>query len=277
MLKKQIDVSAVLTFHTIGIGPGRAYQGIRSMLKSRQNVDPAHNCPPTVLLLGFAGAVDASLKSGDLVLSERYRREALTINSPMDGIGILPDAPGRRQDPGYPDSLLPHQWMHQQALDSGQSMNMRFTSAPSLTVSSIIGSPADKRAILDQYSVSTVNMEDYWAAAAVQEAGAHFLSVRAVLDVSDQRLPGYLSSMSASGSNAVLSTLARPWRVPELLGLAIQIKSAQRSLARFALSFIPKIRSLPGSASFDSSLDAGDLSLPLENAHTVPSSPGINK
>ena len=119
-------------------------------------------------------------------------------------------------------------------------------------------------------------MEDYWAAAAAQEAGAHFLSVRAVLDVSDQRLPGYLSSMFASGSNAVLSTLAHPWRAPELLGLAIQMKSAQRSLARFALSFIPKITSLPGGASFETFLFAGDLSAPLENAQSVPSSPGID-
>ena len=272
LLKKQIDDSIAVKFHTVGIGPERAYQGIRSMLGSRQDVDTPHNRPPMVLLLGFAGAVDGSLKSGDLVLSNRYRREALTADSPLAGIGIPPDASGRGEDTGWPDSLLPNQWMHQQALESVQSMNMRFTLAPSLTVGRIINSPAEKRAIRDRIPVSTVNMEDYWAAAAAAEAGAHFLSVRAVLDVSDRRLPGYLSSMSASGSNAVLSTLGRPWRAPELLGLAIQMRSAQRSLARFALSFIPKIMSLPGSASFVS----GALSLPLEYAQSVPSNPGIN-
>lgn len=276
LLKKQIDDSASLTFHTIGIGPKLAYQGIRSMLGSRQDGDASFNRPPMVLLLGFAGAVDASLKSGDLVLSNQYRREALTKDSPTAGIGIPPGGSGWGEDTGYPDSLIPNLWMHQQALESVQSINMCFTSAPSLTVGSIIGSPAEKWAIWDQYSVSTVNMEDYWAAAAAKEAGAHFLSVRAVLDVSDQRLPGYLSSMSASGSNAIMSTLARPWRAPELFGLAIQMKSAQRSLARFALSFIPKITSLPSGASLGASFVAGGLSLPLENAHSVTRSPGTN-
>ena len=45
LLKKQIDDSTGLTFHTVGIGPERAYQGIRSMLASSHNVDAPHNRP----------------------------------------------------------------------------------------------------------------------------------------------------------------------------------------------------------------------------------------
>ena len=184
LLKKKLDDSAGVTFHTIGIGPNTAYQELCSLL----NPEPAcsTNRPRAVLLLGFAGAVEPALKPGDLILSNRYYRAAPSVESALH----MADCPsGSRHQYDDPEFLDPDPWMRQQAVDSVQETALHFSSLPSLTVDRVIDSPEDKRAAFDRYSVATVNMEDYWAAAAAQEAGVPFLSVRAVLDVAGQRLP----------------------------------------------------------------------------------------
>ena len=78
LLKKKLDDSAGVTFHTIGAGPEIAYQELRSLLIPAPA--PAFNRPRAVLLLGFAGAVEPSLKPGDLILSNRYYRAAPAIS-----------------------------------------------------------------------------------------------------------------------------------------------------------------------------------------------------
>ena len=269
LLKKKLDESARVTFHTVGIGPELAYQRLRSLLKPA----PASTVDRSgaVLLLGFAGAVDPSLKPGDLILSSRYHQ---TGSSPQ---GSSPDSPLAEADggidslaqsndpflPNFPDFLEPDPWMLGQAVDAVQETALRFTSLPSLTVDRVIGSLEDKRAVFDRYSVATVNMEDFPAAAAALEAGVPFLSVRAVLDVVDQPLPRYLPSLSPAllsiqGSRTVLSTLVHPWRITTLLRLAVQVRRAQWALAQFALSFIPKMADLPGAADLESAPEVGN-------------------
>ena len=245
-----------------------------------------------MLLLGFAGAVEPSLKPGDLILSSRYYR---TASSPEGStpVSTLAEADWRRaslaepDDPvlrHFPDFLEPDQWMRRQAVDAVQETGLRFTPSPSLTVDRVIDSPEDKRAIFDRYSVATVNLEDYWAAAAAREAGVPFLSVRAVLDVAGQRLPDYLSASSDTGlsnhvSRAVLSTLVRPWRVATLLGLAAQMRRAQWALAQFALSFIPnmtpKMTDLSQAAAPGSTPDLGNSSRLLKRVRSPASIAGL--
>ena len=209
LLKKKLEGPTGVTFHTLGVGASRSYAEIRSMLradlKDASNSDPSRQQAGAVLLLGFAGAVDDSLKPGDLILSSRYYRD---------------------------DSS-------QTAIDTAQKNGLRLTGSPSLTVGWVISSADRKRAIFQKYPVASVNMEDHWAAMAAQEAGVPFLSARAVLDPANQGLPRYLPSPSASGLETALSTFARPWRIGRLLNLAIQMRRAQSSLARFAISFIP--------------------------------------
>ena len=267
LLKKRLDDSAGVMFCTVGIGPERAYRGIRSLLKPAPVMDQSR----ALLLLGFAGAVDASLKPGDLILSGRYHQEASSGEAPSPG-RPLPVADchsgslGRSDDPGF---FEPDRWMHRMAVEAVQETALCFTESPSLTVGRVIDSPSAKRAIFDQYSVATVNMEDYWAAAAAQEAGVPFLSVRAVLDVADQRLPGYLASLSLPGSRTVLPTLLHPWRVGPLLGLAVQMRRAQRALAQFALAFIPKMTDLHRVASPGTTPGVGNCGRPLQSVQSA--------
>ncbi|PKB64572.1 MAG: hypothetical protein BZY80_02480 [SAR202 cluster bacterium Io17-Chloro-G2] len=266
LLKKNLDDSCRVRFQTLGIGPERAYQQLLSLLKPA----PASNADRygAVLLLGFAGAVDPSLKPADLILSSRYYRAGsnLAASSPDPG---LADAECPSASIVRPDFLEPNPCLWQQAADTVQETPWRFTQSPSLTVDRVIDSPEDKRAIFDRYSVASVNMEDYSAASAAQEAGVPFLSVRAVLDVADRRLPGYLPTLSNSGisipgSRAVLFTLSHPWRIPTLLALAVNMRRAQWALARFALAFIPKMADLYLAATQGSAPRAGNSSRLLQ-------------
>ena len=272
MLKKKLDDSAGVTFHTLGIGPELAYQGILSFLTPAPSTTVSRR--RVVLLLGFAGAVDPSLRPGDLILSSRYYRpkasqEASSLDSPWAEADHPEGNPTQPYGRDLPDFLEPDPWMRQQAVAAIQKTALPFTPSPSLTVDRVIRSPEDKRSIFERCSVATVNMEDYWAAAAAVEAGVPFLSVRAVLDLADQRLPGYLPSLSVAGARAILSTLVHPRRVAPLLRLAIYMRRAQWALARFALSFIPNITDISGMPSLGSIQGVGDSGRPLQRVQST--------
>lgn len=245
LLKKKLEGPTGVTFHTLGVGASRSYAEIRSMLradlKDASNSDPSRQQAGAVLLLGFAGAVDDSLKPGDLILSSRYYRDdsSQTASNLDSSTSQTRCSEGTSSQSSRPAFLEPDPWMLQQAIDTAQKNGLRFTGSPSLTVGWVISSADRKRAIFEKYPVASVNMEDHWAAMAAQEAGVPFLSARAVLDPANQGLPRYLPSPSASGLETALSIFARPWRIGRLLNLAIQMRRAQSSLARFTISFIP--------------------------------------
>ena len=264
--KKKLEASTGVTFHTFGIGARRAYQETRALLETASRLGPSRGQRRAVLLLGFAGAVDNSLESGDLILSSQYHWDV------SNSASSCPDPPAAKLDhredtfvrSDRPAFLEPDSWMRQQAMDVVRDTGMRPTLSPSLTVRCVMGSPERKHAIFEEYSVASVNMEDYWAAAAAQDAGVPFLSVRAILDPANQRLPGYLPSLSASGFETALSALVRPWRFGPLLSLAIQMRHAQNSLAQFALSIIPRLTDILPVVPLESSHDIGRSGQPLQ-------------
>jgi nucleoside phosphorylase len=231
--------------HITGIGKERVRVSIKRLLDSRQRSEPDR-----LLLLGFAGGVDPALKSGDLVLSNRYYR-ADVVGNP------LPNPPLPKGDfPGSPfgngglggislsaseqerDFLEPDSNIWRQAIEAASEAGLPLFQGSSLTVDRVIGTPVAKKAAHSQYQVDTVNMEDYWAAEAAAEAGVPFLAVRAVLDPAHQGLPSYLIGLSEQQDQVMRRILTRPWRVPALLRLARQAKAAQGSLTRFSFAFI---------------------------------------
>lgn len=113
--------------------------------------------------------------------------------------------------------------------------------ADSLTVSDLVTAPSGKQAIRRRYPVGILNMEDYWVASVAQEAGVPFISARAVLDPAQQALPGYLAGIAGSRATASLAMMAMPWRIPTLVGLARQLRIAQRALTEFAMGFLTQV------------------------------------
>ncbi len=199
-----------LDLRVAGIGISRRQSGLREILRSA-----ADGQPRGVLMLGFAGAVDRKLKTGDLVLSSRYYLDAHSEK-------FLTSDPAMRQS----------------AIIAAANAGLPVTYSDSLTVDAIVATPEAKAALAEKYPVGIVEMEDYWLAATIQDAGVPFISARVVLDTAHQSLPGHLLGLSQGRTQDVLRTVAMPWRVPALLRLAYQARIARQALSRFALSFI---------------------------------------
>jgi hypothetical protein len=178
--------------------------------------------PDQLLLVGFAGAVDPSLKTGDLVLSPRYFRAD----------------EGTSSTGGIQEYLIPDHALWERAQRTAAQTGGKVVKVDSLTVPNLVATPKTKNTIGQRYPVGIVNMEDYWVAAAAQKAGVPFLSARVVLDRAGQSLPPYLLQIAGPRFSGVLGVVTRPWRIPPLLHLSRQAAAARKVLTQFARTFV---------------------------------------
>lgn len=207
--------------HLAGVGGLMSRSDVESLVNRYANPGVSADYGPLrILLLGFAGALDPGLRTGDLVLSRRYYRAG-------------PD----RDDEDY---LTPDQGMWQEALAAAEQAGLTVARVDSLTVDEVVNTPAAKAALRLRRPEGIVNMEDYPLALAARKAGVPFVSARAVLDVADQHLPGYLPGLAQSRTRAVMSAAAMPWRIPALWELGRQMRPAQQALTQFAQSYIQR-------------------------------------
>ena len=200
-------------FQVLGVGPDRAGHAMAALLDARRSdVDG-------VLVLGVAGGVDPDLESGDLLLPGRY---ALQNGAAMGaGQAIKPDPAMLRS-------------AEQAALD----LSMPVCNGGALTVDHLVAEPEEREDLRAQYQVDSVNMEDYRAAEAAQNAGVPFLAARVVLDTAGQRLPGYLPGLAKSPYKVLTNVLLMPWRIPTMLRLKGQLQLGQAVLTSFAVSYL---------------------------------------
>jgi len=206
--------------HVVGVGRSQSQSSVNWLLtEHRHTPDMGAEEPGELLLLGFAGAVEPGLQTGDFVLSQRYYR-------------------AESEDADY---LSPNPAMMQRALEAAAVACLPVTERDSLTVKGLVATPEGKAELGRRYPVGIVAMEDYWVAAVARDAGVPFLSARVILDPANQGLPGYLVGLAQSRSRAVLSAAAMPWRIPTLLGLGRQMRLAQQVLTQFALSYINQL------------------------------------
>ena len=205
--------ASVPEMRVLGMGPG-AGPALTSLLKRR---DDTGATPSGLLMLGVAGAVQAGLQTGDLVLSSRYYRQDFDAQ---------------------PDFLEPDPGLWQWALAAADDSERPVVYADSLTVGGLVTTANAKQDIRRRFPVAIVDMEDYWVAQAAQDAGVPFISVRVVLDTAQQSLPGYLCQMAGSPRFAVAGAVAMPWRMPALFGLWRRFGIAQRALTDFAVNLL---------------------------------------
>lgn len=232
--------------HVIGVGRSRATANVSTLLGRPGDGAPSENERRRILMLGFAGAVEPTLKLGDLVLSSRYYRPYAEERRdiPVSDTGNSDDAASS----GWLDGICrkevgscflePDRHMWQVACNWAGNHTKTWSRSDSLTVTRIDESAQRKTEVRSTYPVGIVDMEDYWVAAAARESGVPFLSARVVLDEAHQALPGYLVGMTDSPVRAAASVSVMPWRLPTMLGLARRIPMAQQCLTEFALGFI---------------------------------------
>ena len=204
-------------FGVIGIGGPKCRKRVLEIL-SQHAEDREAKPIDGLLLLGFAGGIDLSLVTGDLVLAPRSHLAAATTGE----YGVVDDA------------------MYDLGLEAASKAGLAVLRDDSLTVDRLIATSAEKLELGRTHTAASVNMEDYWVAEAAAEMGVPFLAARVVLDPAGQDLPRYLPTFARSRWRAVLGTATAPWRLPKLLGIALQMRRCQLVLTRFAVSFVER-------------------------------------
>ena len=258
-----------------GIGRDGVEKGLREALPTPKQQRAGATPPDELLLLGFAGGVDPALAAGDLALAGRYCRlipgpMVLTYDPDATGLdrgGTPPELMERLRagfalglvQPGYislssvgwVEPVIPERYefkflepdpaMRERARESLQEAGLAAFETDSMTVERVVTRKSEKRELYRQFGVGTVNMEDYWVSRLAQTARVPFLSVRAVLDTGEQRLPSYLARLSNRPAGvAAWKAATHPWDAPTLVRLARQMRAARESLTRFAAAYMER-------------------------------------
>ncbi len=195
-----------------GVGGTRASAALGSFLDGRPPVDG-------VLAVGFAGALQDGLDTGDLVVARRL----LTA--------------------GGGDPIECDRGLLRVALAALERSGAPCRTGDTLTVYAALCTPGEKRSHGRQTGALAATMEDYWLARECARRGVPFLSVRSVLDVAAQELPPFVAELGDRGllvqaTRVALGLAARPRHFPAVARLRGQVRRAESSLAPFVLSFL---------------------------------------
>ena len=216
--------------------------------------------------LGFAGALDPSLRPGDLIVADTTRAPALSHRSPLHN-SPLPvgsrfrgndDAPGghrvtgrvaprllalsRRLVSRLPGFSPTRESRRREApplsYESATSFPRKREPTAILTVAAPLLTPAAKRRARAASGASAVDMEERWIADATEARGVPLISVRAILDEADFALPPFAAAIAADGGRRewarALRAAINPLEARRIIALALRARKAARSLRRSA-------------------------------------------
>ncbi len=175
-----------------------------------------------ILSLGYAGALDGDLRSGDIVVAD-------TPDAPLTDDS---QSPAAAHDPAEAVCLL-------------RRVGLSASSGPILTVGEPLLTAAAKRQAKVDSGASVVDMEARWIAYAAAAHGVPLLSVRAVLDETDFELPAFVGNIVADGGRREWLHIARaltdPHALKRIVPLAQRSRAASRALRRVADCLIPTL------------------------------------
>lgn len=245
--------------HICGVGPFNAGRSTAELLNRLR--------PREMLMMGICGALDPSLRAGDLVISqdalawESYRHvpplpetdRRLSILTPpqLPGGHIceprfpsrvhgeeFPRHPGETSDASARSTLL------ERSVRACLRAGLTYRTGRLLTVRQPVFDRRHRRSWKETTGACAVVMEDYPVARLAERSGVPFLSVRAVSDPADWDAPGlerWVEDLSRGKSRANLLNeflRLRPAAIPPLARLVLGTSAALWSLMRFASAFL---------------------------------------
>ena len=177
--------------------------------------------------MGYAGAADPTLKTGDLVLGtdtclveESGGRE---IHS-RDAVAALDAKLLARAESGL------RRW------------GMPYRAGKIGTVTRVVTEPREKREMAERFGIRAVDMETYHVAEAVARYGLPFLAVRAIVDTAEMQLPQGLDALYEEGRVSVARSLGyvvnHPGELWRLSGLGLKARAADKTLNAFIRSYL---------------------------------------
>lgn len=174
--------------------------------------------PRWVLSMGFAGGVDPSVATGDLMLATAVG----------DGAGDWIACP----PPPELDGLPSRRPLHRGRL---------------VTLDRVVGAPEEKAQLGAAHAALAVDMETYAVAAACRAAGASFLALRAITDDCHCRLPREIEHVARQRSRAgrwgamAGALVRRPSTVKDFWHLKERAYQAAEYLADLIVGLAPRL------------------------------------
>ena len=163
-----------------------------------------------VIHAGFAGGLDPSLRTGDVIEARWIVNETGSIATLSHALPVI-----ARDDDGA---------------------NSRDPKQTLITVDRVISSVAQKRALWESSRAGAVEMESFHAAVLAAELGLPLTVIRAVSDEASVTLPA--EAVNWVRPDGVTDTFAaarfaltHPWRIPQLIKLGSDATKAGRALA----------------------------------------------
>ena len=195
-----------VTLHVTGVGKQRTLDSFGGVMAAS---------PQSVIMVGFCGAADPALRTGDLHVATRFCDSSAAQSYPIDADADLASA----------------------AIAAATQCGAHVVTGPSATVSAM-ADVAAKSAVRASMDAASVNMEDYWAASAARSFPVPFASIRVVLDTADEELPAWLAAAVDNPPRVALGLAAHPRSAPGVLRLARQANLARRNLTRCVVGVI---------------------------------------
>jgi adenosylhomocysteine nucleosidase len=213
LLRGQYEGQEVLLVQT---GPGKqnAETAARTVL--------ADCWPRAAVCIGFAGALQAELEGGDLVIcwSLYHWDEHANLSGPLKCDEALIEA----------------------ASEGSQAAGLGLRLGCSLTVEKECIGPGVKEELGQRVPADVVEMENYWLAQVAAEHGVPFVAVRAISDTLLQTLPEGCSFVDERGETPVgkvaLHAVRHPGILLPLLRLSVNARRCTANLTAFAGAFL---------------------------------------
>jgi adenosylhomocysteine nucleosidase len=161
-----------------GVGPRRSAESLDQALTV--------SAPSRILVIGYAGALDAGLKLGDLVAVRRASAFSLDKHNPdwnhaqLDGVFDLADYDGLAR--------------------SARSIGLTASTGDALTSRYVLGEPAYKRLLHEKFAASIVDME---TAALARVADSRKFPIGCVRVISDEVEDTFLAPFSHDPSTGI--------------------------------------------------------------------------
>ena len=179
--------------------------------------------PEGLISLGFAGALNDSLKEGDLVLGANT---------------VFHNRSGDSSNWAFSDARL-----LERAKDALDEADISHHVGNIVTTPKVVGSPAEKGRLGTTTDGLVVDMESSWIAGVAEKAGVPVLLVRVVLDRTSLKIPGLMMLAASRPAWAQwlwggLVSLISPWNIPSLMELKRCSNIAEESLASFLRAFL---------------------------------------
>ena len=207
----------------IGVGKESAQRVLAKWASDNSDIYGSDADNNGILLLGFCGGLDPSLRSGDIVVSTQYCLDPELLGGCLN------------------KRFEPNRSMFLKAVNVVAEKNMRWSTAPSITTNYIVGNRSDKSKLREFSNTASVNMEDYWVADFARQRGIPFLSVRVVIDEAAQEVSTHVLDLPLTHLlpwKVLQLVLCRPKQLIQLGKLLIRMVFAKWKLGKFAGDFL---------------------------------------